>query len=99
MRFRDRQHHLQIQEAEKSDPGVQQLINDFCELIDLPSQQGQGLFAMGYYSRMSATPGNGVHDNGAQQYEAQQEAEPQGEITQEQSEMEGELPPDERAAG
>ena len=59
---------------------------------------------MGYYSRMAATPGNGVHDYGAQQYQAQQdetqqEPEDQPDITQEQSEVEGELPPDERAAG
>ncbi|HEV8292423.1 MAG TPA: hypothetical protein VGP94_10890 [Tepidisphaeraceae bacterium] len=56
MRFRDRQHHHEIQEAEKNDPSVQQLINEFMELIDLPSQQEQGMFAMGHYSRMSATP-------------------------------------------
>ena|SRR5688572_17362415 len=102
MRFRDRQHHLQIQEAEKSDPGVQQLINEFCELIDLPSQQGQGLFAMGYYSRMAATPGNGVHDSGAAQQEPAYQAgitqEPQ-ELTEEQGEDQGEPPQDERAAG
>src|SRR5687767_13329168 len=70
MRFRDRQHHLQIQEAEKSDPGVQELINEFCQLIDLPAQQGQGLFAMGYYSRMAATPGNGVHYENAPSQDA-----------------------------
>jgi len=56
MRFRDRQHHHEIQEAEKNDPSIQQLINEFMELIDLPSQQDQGLFAMGHYSRISATP-------------------------------------------
>ena len=56
MRFRDRQHHHEIQEAEKNDASLQQLINDFMELIDLPSQQEQGLFAMGHYSRISATP-------------------------------------------
>ena len=56
MRFRDRQHHHEIQEAEKTDPNLQQLISDFMELIDLPSQQEQGLFAMGHYSRISATP-------------------------------------------
>src|SRR5438128_6408547 len=56
MRFRDRQHHHEIQEAEKNDPGIQHLISEFMELIDLPAQQEQGLFAMGHYSRISATP-------------------------------------------
>jgi hypothetical protein len=54
MRFHDRQHHHQIQEAEKNDPAVQQLIGEFMELIDLPEQQAQGQFAMGHYSRISA---------------------------------------------
>jgi hypothetical protein len=56
MRFHDRQHHHEIQEAEKNDPSIQALINEFMELIDLPEQQAQGMFAMGHYSRMSATP-------------------------------------------
>jgi hypothetical protein len=60
MRFRDRQHHHEIQEAEKNDPSLQQLINDFMEMIDLPSQQEQGLFAMGHYSRVSATPSSEI---------------------------------------
>ena len=64
MRFRDRQHHHDIQEAEKNDPAIQQLINEFMELIDLPEQQSQGLFAMGYYSLSSATP---AHEMGSGQ--------------------------------
>src|SRR4051812_20499743 len=56
MRFRDRQQHHDIQEAEKNDPGFQELINEFMELIDLPEQQAQGLFAMGYYALSNATP-------------------------------------------
>jgi len=55
MRFHDRQHHHQIQEAEKNDSAVQQLINEFMALIDLPEQQTQGQFAMGHYSRISGT--------------------------------------------
>jgi hypothetical protein len=54
MRFRDRQHHHEIQEAEKNELCVQQLIAEFMDLIDLPGQQGQGLFAMGHYSRITA---------------------------------------------
>jgi len=53
MKFRDRQHHHEIQEAEKNDPGVQQLISKFMELVDLPEQQTCGSFAMGYYSRIA----------------------------------------------
>ena len=56
MRFHDRQHYHEIQEAEKNDPSIQQLINEFMELIDLPAQQAQGMFAMGHYSRISAMP-------------------------------------------
>jgi len=56
MRFHDRQHHHEIQEAEKNDPSIQQLISEFMELIDLPAQQAQGMFAMGHYSRISAMP-------------------------------------------
>jgi len=63
MRFRDRQHHQDIQEAEKNDPGFQELINEFMELIDLPEQQSQGLFAMGYYSLSNATPAHDVGSN------------------------------------
>jgi len=55
MRFRDRQQHHEIQEAEKSDQGLQDLINEFMELIDLPEQQSQGLFATGHYSLSNAT--------------------------------------------
>jgi hypothetical protein len=49
MRFRDRKHQLAVQAAERSDPGAQALINEFCELINFPYQQQQGLFAVGFY--------------------------------------------------
>jgi hypothetical protein len=55
MRFRDRKHQQQIQAAERTDPGAQQLIKEFCELINFPYQQQQGLFAVGFYS--SILPG------------------------------------------
>ena len=55
MRFRDRKHQQQVQAAERSDPGAQQLIKEFCELINFPYQQQQGLFAVGFYS--SILPG------------------------------------------
>ena len=49
MRFRDRKHQLSVQTAERQDPGAQQLIAEFCELINFPYQQQQGLFAVGFY--------------------------------------------------
>ncbi len=54
MRFRDRKHQQQVQGAERSDPNAQALIKEFCELINFPYQQQQGLFAVGFYS--SAVP-------------------------------------------
>jgi hypothetical protein len=54
MRFRDRKHQLAVQSAERQDPTAQQLIADFCELINFPYQQQQGLFAVGFYQ--SALP-------------------------------------------
>ena len=49
MRFRDRKHQLAVQAAERNDPAAQALINEFCELINFPYQQQQGLFAVGFY--------------------------------------------------
>jgi hypothetical protein len=49
MRFRDRKHQLSVQAAERNDPGAQALIQEFCELINFPYQQQQGLFAVGFY--------------------------------------------------
>jgi hypothetical protein len=50
MRFRDRKHQLAVQNAERSDPAAQQLIAEFCELVNYPYQQQQGQFAIGFYS-------------------------------------------------
>ncbi|MDQ3441287.1 MAG: hypothetical protein M3478_13150 [Planctomycetota bacterium] len=49
MRFRDRKHQLAVQSAERNDPAAQALIAEFCELINFPYQQQQGLFAVGFY--------------------------------------------------
>jgi hypothetical protein len=54
MRFRDRAQQQAVQEGEKSDPIAQQLIQEFCALINFPYQQQQGLFAVGFYN--SALP-------------------------------------------
>src|SRR3954447_359388 len=50
MRFRDRKHQQQVQAAERTDPTAQALIKEFCELINFPYQQQQGLFAVGFYN-------------------------------------------------
>src|SRR5437870_5778394 len=50
MRFRDRQHQRDVQAAERTDPRAQDLIKEFCELINFPYQQQQGLFAVGFYN-------------------------------------------------
>jgi hypothetical protein len=55
MRFRDRKHQQQVQAAERSDPTAQQLIKEFCELINFPYQQQQGLFVVGFYNSVLAS--------------------------------------------
>jgi hypothetical protein len=50
MRFRDRKHQLAVQAAERSDPAAQELIAEFCDLVNYPYQQQQGQFAVGFYS-------------------------------------------------
>jgi len=55
MRFRDRKHQLAVQAAERSDATAQGLIKEFCELINFPYQQQQGLFAVGFYHSLLPT--------------------------------------------
>ena len=63
MRFRDRKHQLAVQNAERSDPAAQQLIAEFCELVNYPYQQQQGQFAVGFYSSvLPVAPGHAVAD-------------------------------------
>ncbi len=50
LRFVDRKHQLSVQSAERVDPSAQAVIADFCELINFPYQQQQGLFAVGFYT-------------------------------------------------
>jgi quinol monooxygenase YgiN len=56
IQFRDRKHYLAHQTAEKSDPEAQKTIAAFCELINLPYQQENGLFAVGYYNSFLKMP-------------------------------------------
>jgi hypothetical protein len=55
MRFRDRAHQQEVQSAERTDPAAQALIREFCELINFPYQQEQGLFAVGFYRDIFST--------------------------------------------
>jgi hypothetical protein len=56
LHFRDRKHQLAVQAAEKNDPQAQKAIADFCELINLPYQEQQGLFVTGYYTSFMKMP-------------------------------------------
>jgi hypothetical protein len=56
MRFRDRKHQLAVQAAERSDTTAQTLVREFCELINFPYQQQQGLFAVGFYTSFLRMP-------------------------------------------
>lgn len=63
MRFRDRKHHAALQAAERADPAAQQLIAEFCELVNFPYQQQQGFFAVGFYtSVLEALSTRGGHE-------------------------------------
>jgi hypothetical protein len=54
MQFRDREHHAQVQEAERADGDAQEAIREFCGLVNMDYQQDKGLFAAGFY--VSALP-------------------------------------------
>ncbi|HEX8912523.1 MAG TPA: hypothetical protein VF796_09200, partial [Humisphaera sp.] len=56
MRFKDRRHQRQVHAAEQSDRAAQQLIEEFCALINLSYQQQQGLLAVGYYQSVVDSP-------------------------------------------
>jgi hypothetical protein len=111
MRFRDRKHQLSIQNAERSDPAAQSLINEFCELVNFQYQQQQGFFAVGFYNSVLPTaPARSRLNEGEAEasapvpvgeaeshvVEEATESGEQPEIVQEQGEIE--LPPPEHQA-
>jgi hypothetical protein len=55
VRVRDARHLQQVQERERSDPASQQLIREFIDLIDLPSQQEQGTYLPGFYASLTTS--------------------------------------------
>jgi hypothetical protein len=52
LRFHNRRHFLAVQEAERNDPVAQELVREFVAMVDLPSQQQQGLYASSCYSQV-----------------------------------------------
>ena len=50
MRFRDRHHQQEVHDLEQQDAIAQQLIADFCRLVNLSYQQQHGLFSAAYYA-------------------------------------------------
>jgi len=50
MRFRDHHHQRAVQEAEHQDPAAQSIIKEFCDLVNMPYQLQQGLFATSFYT-------------------------------------------------
>jgi hypothetical protein len=67
MRFRDRKHQLAVQNAERTDAAAQQLIAEFCDLINYPYQQQQGQFAVGFYSSVLPIAPSRVQPGGAEE--------------------------------
>ena len=56
MRFRDREHQQAVRDAEAADPSAQDLIRDFCELINFAYQHQRGYATTAFYVEMGATP-------------------------------------------
>jgi hypothetical protein len=92
MRFRDRKHQVAVQAAEKNDPATQALIKEFCELINFPYQQQQGLFAIGFYqSILPATLEGWEPDRNLDQAPEEAEEHPVDTSAQESSVVEDEI--------
>jgi hypothetical protein len=96
MRFRDRKHQLAVQGAERNDATAQALIKEFCELINFPYQQQQGLFAVGFYHSLlpTLTPRAGAGGDAASEPVPQASAAPvpQGEHEPKEREPDPEPP-------
>jgi hypothetical protein len=81
LRFVDRKHQLSVQSAERVDPSAQAVIADFCELINFPYQQQQGLFAVGFYtSVLPVMPKRGARGELISTVEHEVVDDPEGEI-------------------
>jgi hypothetical protein len=58
MTFRDEAHQKAVRDAEQSDPSAQDLVREFCELVDYGYQQQQGIATTAYYRSILGAPGN-----------------------------------------
>jgi hypothetical protein len=58
LRFHDRAAYIAHQNAEKGDAEAQKAVAEFCDLINLPYQLEQGLFAVGYYVSFAKLTGH-----------------------------------------
>lgn len=56
MRFRDEAHQRAVREAEQSDASAQDLVREFCELVDYGYQQQQGMATTAYYRSLGSAP-------------------------------------------
>jgi hypothetical protein len=107
MRFRDRKHQVAVQNLERTDPTAQELIAEFCELVNYPYQQQNGLFAVGFYSTvLPVAPGRGPAPAEAPAEEEAMASAPGGEFGSEQPHTEpqegttayAQMPPEEESA-
>ncbi len=56
MRFKDEAHQKAVREAEQSDASAQDLVREFCELVDYNYQHQQGLATTAYYRSLNTPP-------------------------------------------
>ena len=69
-----------VQNAERNDPAAQQLIAEFCELINYPYQQQQQQFVVGFYaSALPIAPLRGPHVDESAPAEGEEPAPAEGE--------------------
>lgn len=56
MRFRDEAHQRAVREAEQADASAQDLVREFCELVEYGYQQQQGMATTAYYRSLGSAP-------------------------------------------
>lgn len=59
MKFRDKEHQKQIQEAEQNDATAQELVRDFMEMINFSYQRNAGHATTAFYISLVSGPGVG----------------------------------------
>lgn len=56
MKFRDEAHQKAVRDAEQADPSAQDLVREFCELVDYAYQYQQGLATTAFYRSILSVP-------------------------------------------